>query len=65
MNCVFLDRCTFVQNMYYRIILTICQDLDLAQIRDFEDPAIGAGILSNNALMFDDHAQVCTVLNTL
>ncbi len=46
-----------------RFILTNCQDIDLGQIKDFEDPAIGAGILTHNANMFDDHAQVCTVLN--
>jgi hypothetical protein len=34
------------------------QDIDLAQVHDFEDAAIGAGILSHNAHMFNDSAQV-------
>lgn len=36
----------------------IFQDIDLEQIKDFEDVAVGAGILSHNAHMFDDGAQV-------
>jgi hypothetical protein len=30
----------------------------MANVKDVEDPAIGAGILSYNAHLFDDHAQV-------
>ena len=34
------------------------KDIDLSSIRDVEDPAIGAGILSQNGHMFNDQAQV-------
>ena len=34
------------------------QDLDVASIKDCEDPAVGAGILSQNAALFDDKSQV-------
>ena len=61
MKCVSPDRCTFGQNIDGQFIVTSCQDLDLSQIKDFEDPAIGAGILSHNQHMFDDHAQVCEI----
>jgi hypothetical protein len=64
MKFVFPDRCLFAKPLR-SFILTNCQDIDLGQIQDFEDPAIGAGILNHNLQMFDDHAQVCTVLNTL
>jgi hypothetical protein len=34
------------------------QDIDLKSVRDVEDPAIGAGILSQNHHMFNDMSQV-------
>lgn len=34
------------------------QDIDLAQIKDCEDAAIGSGIMSQNANMFTDKEQV-------
>lgn len=34
------------------------KDIDISLIRDVEDPAIGAGILSQNGHMFNDQAQV-------
>jgi hypothetical protein len=43
------------------------KDIDLKSVRDVEDPAIGAGILSQNGHMFNDISQVvllscCNVL---
>ncbi len=34
------------------------QDIDLLMIKDFEDPAIGAGILSQNESMFNVKDQI-------
>ena len=34
------------------------QNIDLSVIRDVEDPAIGAGILSHNGHLFNDEAQI-------
>ena len=34
------------------------QNIDLSLIRDVEDPAIGAGILSQNGHLFNDQAQI-------
>ena len=34
------------------------KELQMHQIQDFEDQAIGAGLLSMNTVMFDDNAQV-------
>jgi superfamily II DNA helicase RecQ len=34
------------------------QNIDLSGIRDVEDPAIGAGILSQNGHLFNDEAQI-------
>lgn len=34
------------------------QDIDLEQIKDCEDAAIGSGIMSQNANMFTDKEQV-------
>ena len=34
------------------------QDIDLSMIKDFEDPAIGAGILSQNESMFNVKDQI-------
>ena len=34
------------------------KDIDLAAVKDFEDPAIGAGIMVQNAVMFSDTEQV-------
>lgn len=39
-------------------MLTRVQDIDVASIKDCEDSAVGAGILSQNASLFDDKSQV-------
>jgi hypothetical protein len=34
------------------------QDLQMSNVKDLEDQAIGAGILSMNSIMFNDQEQV-------
>lgn len=34
------------------------QDLQMSDVKDIEDQAIGAGILAMNSSMFDDQEQV-------
>lgn len=41
--------------------MTVMQNLDLAAIKDCEDLAVGAGILSQNSAMFTDQEQVCAM----
>jgi hypothetical protein len=40
-------------------LITLVQDIDVASIKDCEDSAVGSGILSQNAVLFDDKSQVC------
>jgi hypothetical protein len=41
--------------------MTFMQNIDLAGIKDCEDLAVGAGILSQNSAMFTDQEQVCAM----
>jgi len=43
--------------------MTFMQNIDLAGIKDCEDLAVGAGILSQNSAMFTDQEQVCAMSN--
>jgi hypothetical protein len=55
--------------MMRQIVSSTIEDIEgvldeLAQIKDFEDSALGAGLFAHNAHLFDDHAQVRSFIDT-